>query len=167
MENQSLLRTDRELAEMYERNVNMIYKLCYIYLKNTADAEDAVQSVFLKLLSTNTMFHDLNHEKAWFITAARNHCKDVLKSWWRKCRVGLDALPESTLRDGSTQMGEVLESLLKLPEKYKTVLFLYYFEDYSVKEISELLNRKESTIQSQLQRGREQLKIDLGGNSLV
>ena len=167
MENQSLLRTDRELAEMYERNVNMIYKLCYIYLKNTADAEDAVQSVFLKLLSTNTVFRDLNHEKAWFITTARNHCKDVLKSWWRKCRVDLDTLPEPTIRDGSTQTGEVLESLLKLPEKYKTVLFLYYFEDYSVKEISELLNRKESTIQSQLQRGRERLKIDLGGNSLV
>lgn len=166
MENRSLLRTDGELAAMYERNVNMIYKLCYLYLKNTADAEDAVQSVFLKLLSTNPAFHDLDHEKAWLITTARNHCKDVLKSWWRKCRVDLDTLPEPTIRGSSTRMGEVLESLLKLPEKYKTVLFLYYFEDHSVKEISELLKRKESTIQSQLQRGRERLKIDLGGNSL-
>ena len=62
--------------------------------------------------------------------------------------------------------GKVLAKLLLLPEKYKTVLYLYYFEGYSVKEISAMLGHKESTIQTQLSRGRKRLKIDLGGNYL-
>jgi len=166
MENNSLLHTDKELAEMYQRNINMVYKLCYIYLKNAVDAEDAVQSVFLKLLKSHMVFNDDEHEKAWFIMTTKNHCKDMLKSWWKRQRVDFDTLPEVSSWNSDAQTGEVLAKLLELPEKYKVVLFLYYFEDYSVKEISELLGRKESTIQSQLHRGRERLKIDLGGKYL-
>ncbi len=166
MNDNSLSRTDEELAETYQRNVNMVYKLCYIYMKNTVDAEDAVQSVFLKFLKTNMVFNDFEHEKAWFIKTTKNLCKDTIKSWWRNFRVDLNTLPEIPSWDKGNQTSELLERLLALPEKYKSVLFLYYFEDYSVKEISKLLGRKESTIQSQLLRGREQLKIDLGGKYL-
>jgi RNA polymerase sigma-70 factor (ECF subfamily) len=163
MEDNSLLRTDKELAEMYQRNVNRVYKLCYIYLKNAVDAEDAVQSVFLKLLKSNIYFNDCEHEKAWFITTTKNYCKDILKSWWKRQRVDFETLPEIASRDEDKQEKEIIVKLLALPEKYRVVLHLYYFEEYSVKEIAELLGRNESTIRSQLQRGREKLKIKLGG----
>lgn len=163
MRDNSLLRTDKELAEMYQRNVNRVYKLCYIYLKNDVDAEDAVQSIFLKLLQSNVYFNDYEHEKAWFITTAKNYCKDILKFWWKRQRVDFKTLPNVTSNDEDEQEKEIILKLLALPEKYRVVLHLYYLEEYSVKEIATLLERNESTIRSQLQRGREKLKIDLGG----
>lgn len=166
MENNSLLRTDKEFAELYQRHVDRIYRLCYVYLKNPVDAEDAVQSVFLKLLKHQSRFNDHEHEKAWLTVTARNYCKDVLKSRWRSRRVDLDTLPEVSSWSGQEPSRNVLARLLSLPEKYKTVLYLYYFEEYTVKEISEMLGYKESTIQTQLFRGRKRLKMDLGGNCL-
>lgn len=164
MENNSLLRTDKELAELYQRHVDLVYRLCYIYLKNPVDAEDAVQSVFLKLLKYQKVFNDYEHEKAWLTVTTRNYCKDVLKCWWKTRRVALDTLPEVSSWNSDEPSGKVLARLLSLPEKYKTVLYLYYFEEYTVKEISEMLGYKESTIQTQLSRGRRRLKFDLGGN---
>ncbi|QGQ98051.1 RNA polymerase sigma factor [Paenibacillus psychroresistens] len=166
MEDNSLLRTDKELAELYQRHVDQVYRLCYIYLKNPVDAEDAVQSVFLKLIKSQMVFNDQEHEKAWLTGTARNYCKDILKNWWKTRRVDLDAIPEVSSWNGDEPSGKVLARLLSLPEKYKTVLYLYYFEEYSVKEISEMLKYKESTIQTQLSRGRKRLKMDLGGNYL-
>jgi RNA polymerase sigma-70 factor (ECF subfamily) len=158
METESSVCTDKELEEIYKRNVNMIYRLCYMYLKNTDDAEDAVQSIFLKLLKAN----NYEHEKAWLIVTTKNHCKDILKSWWKKRHIDFEHVPELSYRDDPDQSG-VLEELLSLPEKYKTVLYLYYYEGYSVKEISNILSKKESTIQTQLATGRKHLKISLGG----
>lgn len=163
MEDNSLLRTDKELAEMYQRNVNRVYKLCYIYLKNIADTEDAVQSIFLKLLQSNIYFNDYEHEKAWFIITTKNYCKDILKSWWKRQRVHFESLPDIASKVEDKQGIEIISKLLALPEKYRVILHLYYLEDYSVKEIATLLERNESTIRSQLKRGREKLKIDMGG----
>lgn len=167
MHDNSLLRTDKELTDMYQRNVKMVYKLCYIYLKNPSDAEDAVQSIFMKLISSQVVFKDREHEKAWLITASRNCCKNVLKNWWRTQRTDFESLPEIPSEDCDSETAGVLEKLLKLPEKYKTVLFMYYFEEYSIKEISKILGRRESTIQTQLARGREHLKSKLGGNYIA
>lgn len=164
MDNNFLLPTDEKLVELYQRNVSRIYKLCYIYLKNAVDAEDAVQSVFLKFLQAGVSFNDQNHEKAWFITTARNYCKDILKSWWKRQRVDLETLPEIVSQDEVDQEKEIIIKLLSLPEKYKSVLHLYYLEGYSIKEIAELLESNESTVRTRLQRGREKLKIHSGGN---
>ncbi|WP_245983343.1 RNA polymerase sigma factor [Ammoniphilus oxalaticus] len=155
--------TDHELAEIYERNVNIVYKICYIYLKNKADTEDAVQSVFLKMAQSPVNFNSYEHEKAWLITTARNHCKDQLKSWWKRKRVDFENLPEIAAWDEKNETKEMIGKLFTLSEKYRVVLYLYYFEDYSTKEIAELLGRNESTIRTQLVRGRERLKHDLGG----
>ncbi|RIX52118.1 RNA polymerase sigma factor [Paenibacillus nanensis] len=163
MDKRSLRRTDHEFTEMYERNIDTVYRLCYVLLKNTVDADDAVQSVFLKLYHYGGAFHDREHEKAWLIVTARNTCKDVLKSWWRSRRVDMDVLPEKTYWHNDENQGDVLEKLLRLPEKYKTVLYLYYMEGYSIREMSQILDRKESTLQTQLAKGRERLRMDIGG----
>lgn len=163
MVNPSLTSTNSEFVEVYERNIDMVYRLCFIFLKNTTDADDAVQSIFLKLFKNNKAFHDREHEKAWLIVTTKNTCKDVLKSWWRSRRVDIDFFSEKLYWDNVEQQRDILEKLLLLPEKYKTVLYLYYVEDYSIKEISKLLDRKESTLQTQLSKGRSRLKADLGG----
>jgi RNA polymerase sigma-70 factor (ECF subfamily) len=155
---------DREFTQVYRRNVDTIYRLCLVYLKNTPDAEDAVQSVFLKFINASKVFHNRSHEKAWFIVTAKNQCKDALKNRWRTHKVNLDVLPEIPRWDDHGQGDEILAGLLALPEKYKTVLYLYYYEGYSVKELSVMLSRKPSTVQTQLAKGRALLKIDLGGD---
>lgn len=121
MESNSLLRTDKELAELYQRHADLVYRLCYIYLKNPVDAEDAVQSVFLKLIQSQIMFNDHGHEKAWLTVTTRNYCKDVLKHWWKSRRADLDALPEISAWSGEEPSGKVLERLLSLPEKYNII----------------------------------------------
>ncbi|WP_244226567.1 RNA polymerase sigma factor [Paenibacillus protaetiae] len=158
-----LYRRGERMDDIYKRNVENIYRICFMYLKNPADAEDAVQSTFLKLLKSDIAFADTEHEKAWLIVTARNHCKDVLKSWWRTRKAELPNLPEAGMDDSFGHSGEVLERLLSLPDKYKIVLYLYYFEEYSVKEIAGMLKRKESTIQTQLAKGRKLMKVSLGG----
>ncbi len=163
MKNSTLLNDD-EFKEIYERNIDTVYRIAYVILRSPSDAEDALQSIFLKFLNSDRKFSDFEHEKAWFITITRNHCRDILRSWWKSRRIDIEALPDIPHWDNKKESSEVLEKLLLLPEKYKTVLYLYYFEEYSVKEISRLLERKESTIQTQLSRGRNRLKIDLGGN---
>ncbi|MEO3944747.1 sigma-70 family RNA polymerase sigma factor [Gorillibacterium sp. CAU 1737] len=152
------------MDDIYKRNVEMIYRICFMYLKNSTDSEDAVQSIFLKLLKSNTSFADPEHEKAWLIVTTRNYCKDFLKSWWRTRKVELTRLPEAVWRDDNDGSGEVLDQLLALPDKYKIVLYLYYFEEYSVREIANILIRKESTIQTQLAKGRTLMKVSLGGH---
>lgn len=163
MDRQSSEANNTSFTEIYERNIDMVYRLCFILLKNTADADDAVQSIFLKLYKHSKPFHDREHERAWLIVTTKNTCKDILKSWWRSRRVDLDNLPEKTHWDHDDQQKDILEQLLWLPEKYRTVMYLYYIEDYSIREMSKLLNRKESTIQTQLSKGRSSLKAEWGG----
>ncbi|MFB9328886.1 RNA polymerase sigma factor [Paenibacillus aurantiacus] len=160
-------RTAREFAEIYDRHIDRVYRMCFILLRNTADADDAVQSVFLKLFKHDKAFREPEHEKAWLIVTTKNTCKDMLKSWWRSRRVDLDVLPEKTYWDRHDEgQRDVLERLLRLPEKYRTVLYLYYVEDYSVREIAQLLDRKESTLQTQLAKGRERLRAEWGGKTI-
>ncbi|MHB8061771.1 MAG: RNA polymerase sigma factor [Ruminiclostridium sp.] len=124
------MRTDKELSELYERNMDMVYRICYMHLKNHADTEDAVQTVFLKYIRSIVTFRDHEHEKAWFIVTARNCCRDTLKSFWRSRQVDMDRLPDISTWDRE-ESEELLTQLLSLPEKYKIVLYLYYYEDYS------------------------------------
>lgn len=165
MGNHSLLRTDKGWAEIYQRHADLVYRLCYLYLRNSVDAEDAVQSVFVKLIKSPPAFNGYEHEKAWLTVTTRNHCKDLLKSWWRSRRVDMADLPEVAAWQGDEDSGEVLAKLLSLPEKYKTVLYLYYYEDYTVREIASMLGCSDSTVQTRLARGRKRLKMDLGGNA--
>lgn len=143
-----------DIQDIFNRQFERVYRVAMIYTKNAADAEDAAQSVFLKLIEKKVEFTDENHEKAWFITATRNHCKDMLRSFWRS-EVDLGEIPEQP--DPSAQ-DSALSVMMNLPPKYREVLYMYYYEGYSVREISGILHRKESTVQTQLATGREKLK---------
>lgn len=152
------------LTALYTRNVDAVYRICYVYLRSRADAEDAVQSVFLRYLQKQPEFRDENHERGWLLLTAKNICRDMLRSWWRRHRVGLDELPEPAVPMRDEEPSELTEALLALPEKYRITLYLYYWEGYPAREVAALLGCRESTVRTRLQRGREMLKNDLGGS---
>jgi RNA polymerase sigma-70 factor (ECF subfamily) len=163
MASNSLLRTDKEFASVYDRNIGRVYQICCLYLKNRHDAEDASQRIFEKYLCSDKTFADEQHEKAWFITVSKNHCRDELRRFWKRKRVDLENAEDDSARTSPNDDGGLAEALLNLPAKYKEVLYLYYIEGYSVKEMSGLLRRNESTLRNHLSAGRKLLRIDLGG----
>ncbi|WP_243428293.1 RNA polymerase sigma factor [Clostridium rhizosphaerae] len=162
MEKPSKYKTD-DFAQKYNLYSDMIFKVCMVYLGNKEDAEEAIQEAFFKLIYKSPQFVDEEHEKAWLIRVTINICKDMLRSVWHK-RVFKQEDIESYY-DNSNDMN-VMEEILKLSSKYKDVIYLYYFEDYSVKYISEILNISESAVKMRLKRGRHTLKIELEGEQL-
>ncbi len=156
----NLLKDISEFDEIYNRNVDMVYRICFMYLKNVNDSEDMVQNTFLKYLKYNILFKNLEHEKAWFIVVATNNCKNHFKSYWNKyidCKDYLDV-------KCSDEDFNLINTLISLPLKYKQVIYMHYYEGYKTREISELLKIKESTIRTHLSKGREILKIKLGSD---
>lgn len=147
-----------EFREFYDRQVKRVYRLAMVLMGNISDAEDVTQTVFLKAWEKKPDFRDSDHEIAWILTTTRNQCKDIHKSFYRRKRTDLEnaSEPQVTLE---TQMdSEIWEALQSLTEKYRMVLYLYYYEGYSVRELSVILGRRESTLQTQLATGRKQIK---------
>lgn len=147
-------------SAFYNRNVQMVFKICCIYLTNRFDAEDAVQTTFTRAFERHQHFNNVEHEKAWLVVTASNICKSLLRRKHRT-EVSIDAVPQY-LGAYDNAPSELLQIILTMPEKYKLVIYLYYYEGYSCTEIAAMLNKKESTIRSQLHRGREYLKSILG-----
>lgn len=153
-----LLRTDSCVSEIINKYADLVFRLCMIYLKNKADAEDAFQDIFIKLYGTNLKFNDEEHLKAWLIKCTTNHCKNILGSFWRRHTVSIEDI---VLSIEDKRESELVQHVMKLPFKYKTVIYLYYYEGYSTSEISDILSIKEATVRTQLKRGRELIKKDL------
>ena len=112
-----LLRTGKDLEDIYQRHVDMLYRVAYSFMKNGADAEDMVQETFLRLMRSGTVFESAQHEKAWLIVTVSNLCKSALRSPWRR-REDLDALSDQpTTEDAAPD--ETLQAVLALPDDYK------------------------------------------------
>jgi RNA polymerase sigma-70 factor (ECF subfamily) len=158
----SLLRTDREIAEIYGRHVKTVYRVCFAYMKTPADTEDAVQDAFVKLITSEKAFESEEHEKAWLIRTAANLCKDKLRSASRKS----DSLDdyEYTLSVPETEIDDTLRLVRELPDRYKAVIYLYYYEGYTSVEIAEILRKPRSTIRNYLSEARELLRGKLGAD---
>ena len=125
----SLLRTDKEITEIYNRQVNSIYRICFSFMKNIPDTEDMVQETFLRMIKSGIVFVSEDHEKAWLIVTASNLCKDTLKKWWRKTE---DIDDRSLgLKQPPFEIDSVLEAILKLPADQKTAVYMYYYEGWS------------------------------------
>ena len=149
-----------DIEAIYNRQVSTVYRVCYSYLGNRADAEDATQNVFLRLLRSGASFESGEHEKAWLISVSANLSKDVLKASVRK-NVPLDAIPEPEAKP--QEYDATLDVVLSLDEKYKDVVYLYYYEGWSTDQISGALGKPPSTIRSYLSEARALLRERLGG----
>ncbi len=147
--------TSEELTNAYEEHMKLVWNLCCTFLHNLQDVEDAVQDTFLKLAGSGRVFPDREALRAWLIVTAKNVCRDELRRALRR------ELPLEEADGRSAELpepDETLAALRSLPEKYKAPLYLFYYEGLPAGQISALLGRKESTVRSDLRRGRLLLK---------
>lgn len=157
-------RTDNSSEETIRKYFNTVYRLAISQTGSITIAEDVTQEVFLRFLSTNTKFQSDEHIKAWLLRVTINCAKSVFRSAWFKTSIPL----QEELVFNTPEKSEVYFAVQNLPSKYRTVIYLFYYEDMSIKEIAECIKEKENTIKSQLRRGRELLKKELkGGYDIV
>ena len=144
-----------------EAYADAILRMSYAYMKNTYDAQDVCQTVFVRLLTEQRTFESRDHERAYVLRMAANACKDLLKSPWRKRTCGLDTVLEVPAPEAGD--GTVLSAVNQLPAHYRTVIYLFYYEGYQAAEIGKILGVPAATIHTRLARGRARLKDILGG----
>ena len=155
------LKATYDITGVFRRHVKSVYRLCYSYLGSAADAEDATQATFMKLVDKPRTFKDHEHEKAWLLACAANVCKDELKSARRK-RAG--EMPADVAdSQAHTESSSVLDAVLALPEQYKDCVYLHYYEGYKTDEIASMTNTPPSTIRNRLSEARKLLKASLDG----
>ena len=147
-----------EFRKIIEKHKDSVYKVAFSYCKNKHDADDAFQEVFMRYLKTHKTFNDEKHEKAWFIRVTINVCKSLYRTrWFRKTQ----PLDEQIPYEPEEEEYELLESVMSLHPKYSTPLHLYYYEGYSVREVSEILSISETNVQTRLYRARKKLEQQL------
>ena len=157
------MRSEEEVERAVELHSDTVRRLCMIHLKNYADTEDIFQTVFLKYALSSVLFESEEHERAWFIRVTINACKDLLKSFFRSHTVSLEEVMEQPAQL-SPDHRDVLDAVLSLPPKYRNVVYLHYFEDYTAPQISRILHKNVNTIYTLLTRSKQMLRERLGGD---
>lgn len=152
-------RTRDFVNSVLERYSDMVYRLALARTKKKEDAEDVFQEVFLRLMKEEKPFFGEEHLKAWLIRVTINCSRKIFCSSWFRKTVPLD---EKIPVEWSEQ-SETLDAVLSLPKTDRTIIYLYYKEDYSLKEIAAILHMNESTVRSRLSRARTKLREKLGG----
>ena len=150
---------EKQAQRLVSLYADLILRISYSYLKQTYDAEDICQTVFLKYLTVQPQFDATEHEKAWIIRTTVNACKDHLRSAFFRRTAPLEdaaAMAAPTVPDS-----EILDALKTLPENYRISLYLFYYEEYSAGEIAQILGKSRNTIEQYLSRGRKKLRTYL------
>ncbi len=141
--------------EAVERYGDMLYRICLLTLRNSADAEDAVQETFIKYIQKSPEFNDGDHEKAWLITVATNKCRDMLRYRSRHQTESEELLLTYAIEK---EESGILDALMELSEKYKTPLMLFYIDGYKIDEIADIMGISVSAAKMRLSRGRKLLE---------
>lgn len=146
--------TEQQLERYIHLFKGTVFRLAYSYVKNREDAEDITQDAFVRLYTADTVFEREDNAKAWLIRVTINLSRDMLRSGWHKRRAELnDNIPVETAEEGF-----LLESVKKLKPEYAAVIYLYYYEGYSVNEIAQLRSTNPATVRTRLARARAQLR---------
>lgn len=153
------MKSEEELSRVWDLYSGTIKRLAMVYLKNQQDTEDVFQNVFLKFSLLDKDFETPEHERAWFVRVTVNQCKDFLKFFFRSKTLSLDILEEIPAQNPEKK--DILVTVLSLPEKYREVIYLFYYENYQAKEIARILGKNTNTIFTLLKRGRNILKKKL------
>jgi len=147
----------RSVQELVERYRNNLYAAAFHICKDAEEAEDIVQDTFLQYHTSKKEFEDEQHIRAWLLRVAINKAKNANKRFWRLHKVPLEEYME-TLVFETPQSERLFETVMRLPEPYRIVIHLFYFEDYAVREIAEILQISESSVKTRLSRGRKRLR---------
>ncbi len=145
------------LIEKYRDN---LFAAAFHICKNQADAEDVLQDTFLLYHLSEKEFKNEQHIRAWLFRVVINKSKDVVRSFWRRNRISLEDYMQ-TLTFGTPESRDLFSTVMDLPEKYRIVIHLFYYEDYSIREIAEIMNLSENNVKVRLSRGRKLLKEKL------
>ena len=148
------------VKELFEQYRNNLYAAAFNICGNAADAEDVVQDTFIQYYLLKKEFDNEQHIRAWLIRVAINKAKNTNRTFWRRNKVPLEDYME-TLTFETLESGELFETVMKLPRKYRIVIHLFYYEDYTVHEIADILRITESNVKVRLSRGRVMLKEKL------
>lgn len=151
--------TEQQFTDAAERYLDMVYRIALNWFRSPADAEDAAQNAMLRLWQTDTEFRREEHLRYWLVRTTLNECKRISGHPWRKRTVSLENCPEPVFSDPARQT--LFQEVMELPMKYRLLLYLYYYEGYSVDEVGEMLRLKASTVQTRLARGRAKLRTQL------
>lgn len=151
---------DMTFEEVMEAFADTVTRLAYLRMGNEQDAKDIFQNVFLKLYTQTMEFHDSQHVKAWLIQTTIHACADEHRKFWRKHHIRLD---EAFAQVEDVQERNELCELMELVPDHRNALYLYYYEGYSIREISRLMNARENTVKSWMRRGKQELRSLLGG----
>ncbi len=148
------------VSSAIEKHSDTVRRVCFMYLRNTSDVEDTFQEVFIRLYKRMEPFDSEEHEKAWLIRVAINTSKDCLKTFWKK-RIDLKEIIEVPFQ--KPEETKVIQYVLSLSPKYRDVIYLHYYEGYTVPEMAAILKKKENTIYSLLRRAKILLKEEMEG----
>ncbi|MDD6194753.1 MAG: RNA polymerase sigma factor [Lachnospiraceae bacterium] len=149
----------KRLTSLY---IDMVYRVALNGCKNKYDADDIVQETFLKLLRCRKQFESDEHARNWLIRVAINECNSMWNSSWRK-KVILTDEQEDKPVFSTPEQSELYELVMQMSPKYRQVIYLYYFEGFSAREVASILKISETAVQTRLQRARNKLKEQLGG----
>lgn len=153
--------TKKKLEEYFILYYPMVYRVAFAQVRNHADAEDISQETFMRLLRSEPEYRSAEHEKAWMIRTTLNLCKDLLKSKWKTTSVDMGGIPEwerAYFKVPYIEEDDTLWAVLRLPANYRNSLYLFYYEDYSIREIALCLGMQENTVKTNLRRGKQMLK---------
>ncbi len=153
------MRNQKYIEEILEKYSDMVYRIALTRTGTVENAEDIYQEVFTKFSEKMPNFESEEHEKAWFIRITINLSKNLKSSAWNKRIVNLDENIEFNTQEESN----VFTTVCELPQNYKTVIYLMYYEGYKVKEIANIMQKREGTIKTWLFRARDILKEKLEG----
>ena len=147
---------NREFELLARRYMDMVFRLAFSYMKSASDADDVTQNVLLRLLRSTKPFESEEHARFWLVRVTMNECKRALRSQWRKA--GDIEEYANELHFETQEHSDLFYAVMELPEKYRIVIHLFYYEDYSVREIAGILRITEANVKVRLSRGRRLLK---------
>lgn len=153
--------TENDFTAAVKRNNQRLFLIALSFTQSRTDAEDILQSVFLKLWKYDKPFEDAEHQDKWLTCVTVNESKNLLRSPFRRNRVSLDEIASPASFEQENDY-DLFKAVTQLPQKLRTVIHLFYYEDVPVSEIASLLKLRESTVKTRLFRGRAQLKNILG-----
>lgn len=177
------MHKENPYEEVIVRNSDMVYRLAYSLVKTQADADDIYQEVFLRYIKAGPVFESEEHERAWLVRVTVNCCKNYWKSPWVRRRAafyeetalyeeGQAGAKRAAQADPGAASGEMfaadseeqilIETVKELPEKYRAVIHLFYYEEMSVEEIGKIMGMKASAVRTRLTRARKRLREKLG-----
>ncbi len=159
------IRLKEDSFAAVDKYQDLVYRTALTVTGNQWDAEDIMQEVFLKYFQSHPVFQNEVHERSWLMKVTINAGKNLIRSGWYKKRTEIDwgRLTAKEEITGAERSADVLQAVLSLPERYRIAVYLYYYEELSIREIADVTGSTEAAVSQQLSRARNKLRKKLGG----